>query len=83
MKEWLLFAAAEAEKMLGSGTGQLKLRAVYQAFISNFGVFARLVPFELFSEWVDNALEMLKTLLSENNGIADYIGGGSNGDIHG
>ena len=29
VKEWLLFAVVQAEKELGSGTGQLKLRYVY------------------------------------------------------
>jgi hypothetical protein len=29
VKEWLLYAVATAEKELGSGTGQLKLRYVY------------------------------------------------------
>ena len=33
VKEWLLWAVTEAEKELGSGTGQLKLRQVYDLFL--------------------------------------------------
>ena len=36
IKEWLLWAVTEAEKNLGSGTGQLKLRYVYNMFIERF-----------------------------------------------
>ena len=36
IKEWLLYAVTEAEKELGSGTGQLKLRYVYDMFVAKF-----------------------------------------------
>lgn len=31
--EWLVYAVTEAEKQLGNGTGQLKLRLCYDWFI--------------------------------------------------
>ena len=33
IKEWLLYAVVEAEKNLGSKTGKIKLRQVYDEFI--------------------------------------------------
>ena len=36
VKEWLLLAVVEAEKKLGGGTGQIKLRYVYDMFIEKF-----------------------------------------------
>lgn len=39
VKEWLLLAVTEAEKALGSGTGQLKLRQTYQMFVKTFPAF--------------------------------------------
>ena len=48
VKEWLLWAVAEAEKELGSGTGQLKLRYVYDMFIVKFPSLAKIISFETF-----------------------------------
>ena len=36
LRQWLLFAVTEAEKSLGSGTGKLKLRQVYDMFLTKF-----------------------------------------------
>ena len=35
VKEWLLYAVTMAEKELGGGTGKLKLRYVYDLFLSS------------------------------------------------
>ena len=72
--EWLIYAVTEAEKQLGSGTGQLKLRLVYDWFCEKFPVAAAIVPFTVFSAWVDAALDTMKKMLSNKN-IAEYIGG--------
>lgn len=74
-KEWLLLAVTEAEKALGSGTGKLKLRQVYQAFISNFGLFAKFVKFETFEGWVSESLEQMKKLLDTNKKVEEYVKG--------
>ena len=66
VKEWLRFAVSMAEKELGSGTGQLKLRQVYDMFIQRFPAFSKFVPFSLFSQWVDDALVFLKNQLENN-----------------
>lgn len=69
IKEWLKWAVTEAEKELGSGTGQLKLRMVYDMAVANFDWIAKYVSFETFSTWVDDALEWLKTQLESNNSL--------------
>lgn len=73
IKEWLLWAVVEAEKDLGAGTGQLKLRKVYEMFISKFPFLSSLIPFATFSNWVDEALIKMKNLLSNSLKIAEYV----------
>lgn len=73
VKEWLLYAVSEAEKALGSGTGKLKLRYVYDMFLEKFPYVARFLSFETFSEYVDDALEEMKKLLETNSKVNAYI----------
>ena len=73
VKEWLLFAVVQAEKELGSGTGQLKLRYVYNLALSKFPIFIKLIPFELFSNFVDEALQQLENLIEDSEGVKKYI----------
>jgi hypothetical protein len=73
--EWLLKAVVEAEKELGSGTGQLKLRTVYDWFIEAFPVVSAFVPFSVFSAWVDVALETMEKLLKDNQQVKAYVSG--------
>ena len=73
VKEWLLYAVAEAEKTLGSGTGQMKLRYVYDKFLIKFPFIALLISFETFSKFVDEALKKFNKLLEENEQIKKYI----------
>ena len=75
LKEWLLWAVTEAEKQLGSGTGQLKLRFVYDMFVEKFGFLAKIISFDKFSELVDEALEEMKKLLETNDAVKTYITG--------
>ena len=73
VKEWLKIAVVEAEKNLGSGTGQLKLRQVYNLAITKFPWIGQLIKFETFSEWVDEALVWMRDELSKNDAIKNYI----------
>ena len=73
IKEWLKLAVVEAEKTLGGGTGQLKLRYVYDLAVSQFPWIVTLVSFEIFSGWVDEALEWMKQQLETNNKINEYV----------
>lgn len=75
VKEWLLYAVTEAEKELGSGTGKLKLRKVYDMFLDKFGDISRLITFDMFSEMVDGALEEMRKLLETNKDINEYVYG--------
>lgn len=75
-KEWLKWAVTQAEKELGSGTGQLKLRRVYDMAVKQFPWIARLVCFEEFSMWVDEALIWLNAQLESNKKVNDMVKGG-------
>jgi hypothetical protein len=66
VREWLIWACAQAEMSLGSGTGALKLRAVYDMFILKFPIFSKIVPFSVFQEWTEDALVAFKSWLEEN-----------------
>lgn len=73
VKEWLLYAVVEAEKALGSGTGQVKLRYVYDKFLAKFPIVAALISFETFSFLVDEALDRFAEMLDENENIQKYL----------
>lgn len=73
--EWLKYAVCEAERILGEKTGQLKLRAVYDWFCDKFHVLAAILPFRVFSAWVDVALRTMDKWLECGNKIGDYITG--------
>lgn len=73
VKEWLKYAVTEAEKALGSGTGQLKLRWVYDLAVKQFPWISQLVTFETFSEWVDEALEWMNNQISTNEALSEYV----------
>lgn len=73
IKQWLKFAVVEAEKALGGGTGQLKLRYVYDLAVKQFPWIVTLVTFEIFSGWVDEALDWMKVQLEQNKAIDGYI----------
>ena len=75
IKEWLLFAVTKAEQELGEKTGQLKLRTVYDLFVSKFPTTAKLVSFETFSRWVDEALVEMKKMLENNKQIEIIVKG--------
>ena len=77
IKEWLIWACIEAERALQSGTGQLKLRQVYDMFcaVPAFTWVAKLISFELFSEWVSDALATAKEMMINNKSLAEYVYG--------
>ena len=73
VKEWLKYAVIEAEKYLGTGTGQLKLRAVYDMFVEAYPIFSKILPFSIFSRMVDDALEWMRIQLENNVNIKCYV----------
>lgn len=77
IKEWLIWACIEAEKLLQSGTGQLKLREVWNQFLEvpAFGLIAKLITFEHFEELVTDTLMIVKLMLISNSSLAVYVYG--------
>ena len=73
IQEWLLWAVTQAEKNLGGGTGQLKLRYVYDLFVERFPDAAQLLSFDRFSVMVDQALVKMRHLLETNDKIGTYV----------
>jgi hypothetical protein len=74
IKHWLVWACAQAEAALGSQTGQLKLRQVYDAFTAKYPFFSLFITFERFSGWVDLALNELQEWIENNPKIAEKLG---------
>ncbi len=75
-KEWLLWAVIQAEKELGSGTGQVKLRQVYDMFVERFPTVAKQISFDTFSLWVDEVLEDMRDMLNQNPAVWKLVEGG-------
>ena len=77
IKEWLIWACIEAEKALQSGTGQLKLRQVYDMFcaVPAFSWVAKVISFDVFSDWVSDALITVKEMLVNNEALSTYVYG--------
>lgn len=75
VREWLLWAVTEAERELGGGTGKLKLRQVYDLFVVRFPWLVRMVSFDTFSVWVDEALEEMRVMLNTNDAVQEYVAG--------
>ena len=77
VKEWLVWACIEAEKALQSGTGQAKLRRVYNAFIAvrAFSWLAKIISFDTFSAYVSEALAEAKKMIINSRSLAEYVYG--------
>lgn len=75
--EWLVWACIEAERALQSGTGQLKLREVWNLFcaVPAFTWVAKVISFETFSGWVSAALAEVKQMIISNDSLAEYVYG--------
>lgn len=76
--EWLLLKVTEAEAALGSNTGKLKLRMVYDEFIGKFTWLAKVISFDLFSRLVDDALEEMREMIANNKNVAAFVNGEAN-----
>lgn len=70
IRGWLLQAVILAEQKYGSGTGRMKLSAVYDAFCSALPWIARVMSFETFALYVDEALDEAKEILADNKEMA-------------
>lgn len=75
LRQWLVFGVAEAERQLGSGTGQLKLRLVYNMFCEKYPLLSKIIAFDTFSIYVDEALKYLDKIIKENDRVKEFIEG--------
>ena len=73
VKKWLLWAVAQAEIELGSGTGKLKLSKVYGMFIEKFPWLVKVISFSVFSNLVDKVLEEFKRMIATNEKINEIV----------
>lgn len=74
IQEWLVWAVAQAEKELGSGTGQLKIKYVYDLFITKFPGVAIFIKYETFAAMVEKALNEFKEMIDTNRRISEEFG---------
>ena len=81
VREWLLYAVTKAEKKLGGGTGQIKLRYVYDKFVKRFPWLAWAISFERFGAMVDEALEKMKGMLASNKAMQELVNGKPQDDV--
>lgn len=75
VRQYLLYAVIEAERIYQGGTGALKLRSVYTEFCQVFPALVPIISFELFSKLVDEALMEMKHILETNKNIETYVKG--------
>ena len=73
IKNWLLYATAQAEQEMGAGTGKLKLAKVYSMFVEKFPQIAAVLKYEKFCELVNEALVTLRHMIDSNINIQDFI----------
>lgn len=65
LMQWLLQAVVVAEEELGGGTGAEKLKLVHERLVQRFPVIGRILPFAIFSNLVDKALDLAKEELEK------------------
>ena len=70
--EWLVDKVGDAEAYFGSETGQLKLRSVYNTFVSQRPILAIFISFKTFSVLVDAALEKFEDMIENNEKIKEW-----------
>lgn len=73
IQKWLLYGVFMAESEWGSGTGKLKLHTVYDMFVTKYPIISKILPFAVFSLWVDEVLKEMKKTLEENQSINQLI----------
>ena len=75
VKQWLIYACIEAEILMKSKTGQLKIRYVYDKFNDRFKWISLVISFEQFTSLLEVALKEAKHLIETNQNIKEYIEG--------
>lgn len=73
VKQMLLLWVTLAEKEYGSGTGEIKLRWVFDKFTAKYKFISFFISFERFSKWVDDALDKMRELLEKNENVNKLV----------
>lgn len=73
VKQWLIYACIEAETLMKSKTGQLKMRYVYDKFNERFKWLSFVLTFEKFNELLEHALDEAKHLIETNPKIKELV----------
>lgn len=73
IKKWMLYAVIKCEKTLGEKTGEVKLRMCWDMFITRFPMVSKVISFDTFKFWVDEALDEMKKLLDENKAVKNVV----------
>ena len=76
VKNFLLYAVVLAERELGEKTGRLKLSMVYEMFVTKYPILAKVIPFSIFSAWVDVVLQEMRNILESNENAKKFVEGG-------
>ena len=73
VKKVLYFMVCKAEQSFGSGTGEVKFDYVLAQFYANMPLFIRLLfPLPLVKQYIELAVEKLKTELSQGMNLLSY-----------
>lgn len=75
IRKCLLAWVVQAEAELGGGTGRVKLSTVYGIFVTTFPIIKNFVSFDTFSLWVDDALDEMREMLSNNESLKQVVEG--------
>ena len=74
LQKILVSICLEAEKKYGSKTGKVKLRHVYEWFVTKWPIMSTLISFDQFAKLVDLALVEMEDMIKKNPAIANYVG---------
>lgn len=64
---WMIYAVKVAEDRFGSGTGVIKLGFVYDMFVKKFSIVSKIITFEQFKSYVNEALKECENALENAN----------------
>lgn len=71
--EWLKYAVTVTESSLQGGTGKLKLQMAWSMATAQFPFITKVMDFQQFSEYVDDALDWMKNQIETNPNIKNVI----------
>ena len=67
IKEFLLVAVVEAEKLYKSGTGKIKLAYVFNLFCEKYPFISKFITVEQVDAWLQECLEVMRNLIGIGN----------------